>query len=221
MPVSPDSLTLAPETIHLWHGILDRTPAQVASCGALLSPDECARAERLLHPERRKRFIVARALLRQVLACYVHQNPESLRFACNPFGKPSLAPPDVEFNISHAANRLLIAVSLQGVGVDLEQIRELDFLAMAQAALPEGTQAELARATPENVRDLFFRLWTLHEARLKAAGSGFAMQAPEIPAWDLEVGPGFRAAIATAVVQPRLVWREIGVAGTGIAACFT
>ena len=124
-----------------------------------------------------------------------------------PLASPLLIPPAVEFNVTHAANRLLIAVAMQPVGIDLEQIRELDYRGVAQTALPAEAQAELARATTEQLAGVFFGLWTRHEARLKAAGSGFAAAPSSTPAWDLDVGPGFRAAIATRMDAPRIQWR--------------
>jgi len=42
VPVPPDTLVLSAETIHVWHDVLDRTPAEVASFFAVLSADEIA-----------------------------------------------------------------------------------------------------------------------------------------------------------------------------------
>lgn len=206
MPGPMDHLMLSSETIHVWQDVLDRTPAEVASFLTILSSDERGRAQRLRRTEDRVQFIVGRGLLREVLARYVGGAAASLRFVYNAFGKPALNPPAVEFNVSHAANRLLIAVAKQPVGIDLEQIREVDYRGLAQTALPAEAQAELARAVPGKMADVFFGLWTRHEACVKAVGSGFGVGFSTIPAWDLDVGPGFRAAIATSKPGTRVQW---------------
>jgi len=217
-PAAAIDLPLSPEVIHLWHDALDRPAAEVAACHAVLSSDERARAARLRTEEGRSRFIVGRAVLRRVLGRYTGQRAESLRFVYNAFGKPALEPAGVHFNMSHAAHRVLIAVSMEPVGVDLEQVRALDYWAMARAALPAQAQAELAQTPGEELAAVFFRLWTQHEARAKACGGGLAGHVPPIPAWDLDVAawaagePGdarFYAAIATDIANPQFVWQKM------------
>jgi len=214
-PVDAFDLSPSPEVIHLWHEVLDRPAAEVAACYAVLSLDERGRAARLLTEEGRGRFVVGRAWLRRVLACYTGQRAESLRLVYDASGKPALESGAVHFNVSHAANRVLMAVSTQPVGVDVEQIRELDYVAMARTALPAEAQAELARAPADRRAAVFFRLWTQYEARAKACGGGLAGQVPSIPVWDLELarwgaeGGRFHAAIATDIAHPQFVWQDM------------
>jgi 4'-phosphopantetheinyl transferase len=202
-------LAVAPETIDLWHGTLECTPGRLAACLSLLSPDERAREQRYLTAESRQRYLVARATLRRILAQYTGQPPETLRFTYQPQGKPLLDPPSLHFNLAHAADRVLIAVCRQDVGVDIEPMRTLDYTGMARTAWPAPEQAQLAQAQPANVADVFFRIWTRYEARAKAGGGGLLLPAPPIPVWDIDIGPGFRAAVAADMAVPRIVLREI------------
>src|SRR5271156_5105021 len=57
----------------------------------ILSPEEMARADRFFMEVIANRFIAGRALLRDLLAGYLGQPPEAIRFAYNEWGKPALA----------------------------------------------------------------------------------------------------------------------------------
>ena len=87
-------------------------------------------------------------------------------------GKPHLA--DLApFNISHAGDFAVLALSRQNVGVDLERIRPLDWQRISSRFFHPEERAFLAQST-EPERD-FFRIWTLKESYLKAEGTGFSV----------------------------------------------
>ncbi len=87
-------------------------------------------------------------------------------------GKPHLA--DLApFNISHAGDYAVLALSRQNVGVDLERIRPLDWQRIALRFFHPEERVFLAQST-EPERD-FFRIWTLKESYLKAEGTGFSV----------------------------------------------
>ena len=87
-------------------------------------------------------------------------------------GKPHLAD-NSPFNISHAGDFAVLALSRQTVGVDLEHIRPLDWQRIALRFFHPEERAFLEQsAEPE--RD-FFRIWTLKESYLKAEGTGFSV----------------------------------------------
>ena len=72
---------LAENDIHLWQFGLDR-PQQEVRCGALLlSEDEQARAARFRSPVLTARFVIGRAVLREVLARYCGCAPAGLCFS--------------------------------------------------------------------------------------------------------------------------------------------
>lgn len=61
------------------------------------------------------------------------------------------------------------------VGVDIEAIDEsVDALGVAQMQFDARSAALVATASPMERTPLFFKLWTLNEAGLKALGVGFA-----------------------------------------------
>ncbi len=174
-PPNPD---LIEDQVHLWLAKLDLELPHVGSLWGSLSEDEKTRARRFYFSRDRERFIVARGLLRAILARYLGQEPASLRFRYGPHGKPYLALGgdvlDLRFNLSHSHNLAIYAVAHgREVGVDLERVR-FDETAMEIATQFFSTR-ELAalRALPEHTRtETFFKYWTVKEAYLKAKGEG-------------------------------------------------
>lgn len=89
-------------------------------------------------------------------------------------GKPYLTDyPDVHFNLSHSDGITACIVENQECGIDCEKVREYRPNVMKRA-FSEKEQA-LIESAPENERDmLFFTLWTLKEAYIKAIGKGLS-----------------------------------------------
>jgi 4'-phosphopantetheinyl transferase len=167
--------------IDVWRVQLDTLEPAAKSLERLLSPDEMKRADRFRFAQDRRRFVVARAVLRQLLGAYLGASPASLRFAYGPQGKPRLADAHyaqghVTFNLSHSRELALLAVA-KGceIGVDLEAVRPLEEAsAMARRIFSAAELAALA-AMPEVERDMaFYRFWTRREAWVKALGTGLA-----------------------------------------------
>jgi 4'-phosphopantetheinyl transferase len=163
----------------------------------LLTPEEHTRANRFRFDRDRLHWSHARSALRAVLARYLGQPPEDLRFLYGEHGKPTLEnSPGFEFNISHSHGWAAIAVT-RGipVGIDIEAIREKVDIANLLHRLGEtaltGTKGEL------------FHVWTRREARTKAVGGPLM----EIPAGDLRVidilaPEGFAASVALEGFDP-------------------
>src|SRR5207302_4319364 len=87
----------------------------VSASARLLSDLERARAGRFAFEPDRNRFIVARALLRQLLAARLGVRPEAVELASGARGKPALAgrfaTSDLRFNVSHCKDVAVYALS--------------------------------------------------------------------------------------------------------------
>src|SRR5712691_5560412 len=73
------NLALGADEVHLWHATLDEQ--LVDRLELLLSQDELSRANRFHFPKDRNHFIVARGLLRKLLAAYLGIGSGELRFS--------------------------------------------------------------------------------------------------------------------------------------------
>ncbi len=155
---------------------LDADPRSDLDLDALLSREECARAERFAFPRLRRRYRVGRAVLRCVLARVTGRPPAALVFSHGAQGKPALAH-GPSFNLSHSEGVLLLGVSGHGrLGVDVECLRRLDDLvALAHYSFAADECRAVLALTGEAREQAFFETWTRKEALLKALGGGLSL----------------------------------------------
>jgi 4'-phosphopantetheinyl transferase len=157
-----------------------------------LSEQELERASRFATFRLRRRFETGRGALRTLLAGAVERPPRELTFFAGRHGKPHLVAPRCEFNLSHAAGVLLIAVAGSPVGVDVELLRPLPNLRglIEVACTPEeaSTLADLGASA----HDAFLRLWVAKEALLKASGAGLSRSPRTIGLRAIGDGPLLR-----------------------------
>jgi len=195
--------------VHVWRTALDLPASCVQALAGMLERGELERAQRFSTSEDRWRYIVARAVLRAILARYLDCQPDRVRFSRGPFGKPMVAGESVSrglrFNVSHAHKLALYAVSRdREVGVDLEHIRaNLATRSVAERLFSARARAFLSSLPPGQFAEGFFTCWTRQEAYLKARGCGLGCDGYEEPeegsGWlvaDLRPGPGYIGALA-------------------------
>lgn len=141
-----------------------------------LSSDEIERALRFLSEDHRDSFIVGRAILRKLLACYTREPAQTLTFRYGSRGKPYLRDhPDVQFNLAHSGGRAVYVVSREELGVDIELLKPLtDWRKISKRFFSLREVEELDRLDPAQQLPAFFSCWTRKEAYIKATGEGLA-----------------------------------------------
>jgi 4'-phosphopantetheinyl transferase len=163
------------DVVHLWNIPLagDSTDAEGLDLPELLSNAEISRYSNITHATLRRRFLRSRVALRNILSGYLDIAPEKIEFRNNENGKPFLdqaaGMPALSFNLSHSADQYLLAVTRSmNVGVDIEYVRPgRDYLALARRFF---TEQEFQLLASDAGRDLFYRMWVLKEASVKARG---------------------------------------------------
>jgi 4'-phosphopantetheinyl transferase len=161
---------------------LDLDPGAVAALAGWLHDDECRRAGRFRLARDRRRYVVARGLLRQLLAARLGTHPRAVEFSYGAHGKPRLAPgfagADLRFNVSHTGDFALFAFSRgQEVGVDVEAVVPVqDADAVARHFFTRSELRAYRALAPQDRERGFFTCWTRKEATLKAIGGG--LQSP-------------------------------------------
>ena len=170
--------TLDKDRVHLWRARLDLNDSEVDRLASVLSSDEVARANRFRFARHRRRFIVARGILRQLLGNYLNIEPKDLQFDYGDRGKPLLKSnqsESLQFNLSHSHEYALYGFTYHHlIGVDLEFLRESDCMKIARRFFSDEEYELLIRANEDARAKLFFQLWTAKEAYLKAIGTGLA-----------------------------------------------
>ncbi len=187
----PSEVLLAADEVHLWRASLKNCAGAVKRFSAALAEDEHERALRYGCQATRARFVVGRGLLRTVLARYLSQPAQEIRFRLNSQGKPTLAdpsPPLLHFNVSHSHELVLIAVTRRGeVGIDVERIRPFaNDLGLAERYFSAQECGLLRRLAPERRTEAFFHAWTRKEACLKALGVGLSYGLDRV---EVTIGP--------------------------------
>ena len=166
--------------IHVWLIPLARSFAEVAMAEKNLSGAERERAARFHFHQDKRRFVIRRAVLRQILAACLETGSESISLDSVPNGKPLIRgqenPGGLRFNSSHSGDLALIGLA-RGfeVGIDVEQHRPLpDAEDLAKTFFSEVETAELAALPPPLKTAGFFDCWTRKEAFVKATGWGLS-----------------------------------------------
>ena len=190
---------------------LDEGAEALRAMWAWLCDAERQRALRLRLDRDRRRFVVARARLRRLLAERLGVRPQALELVSGANGKPALGPrlaaSGWRFNAAHCEELALYAFARgREVGIDVEAIHpvaEADAIAASVFSAAERS-AYLALAPGDRALG-FLRLWTRKEALAKALGAGLSLPLERLDAtrapggWRLESFsplPGFIAALA-------------------------
>ena len=240
MGVQQRKQSVGPKFVDLWEGGLRLGPEQIQGLSAILDDGEQQKAETFKFPAMRDRFIAVRGLLRQTLAHYLDVAPASLQFETGAYGKPHLVCDSVYFNLSHCADKLIIAVAdFPDIGVDIEAIKPRSSLGgLARRCFSDRELSKWRQLAPDRQLLDFYRLWTKKEAFVKAVGRGIALgmelcefeleqggQVLAIPdeyglasAWrvtELPVSADFSAALVTRRCRFELRRREIVIASSG------
>ena len=125
-------------------------------------------------PADKRRSVAAWVLLRNILA-EGGEDADGLDVVENEAGRPAFASrPDLQFNLSHAAGRVMAVVASVPVGCDVEQVSPLRE-GVAEACLTPGELVRLAAEPEGPSRDrAFCAMWVRKESYVKACGSGLS-----------------------------------------------
>ncbi|HFC13027.1 MAG TPA: 4'-phosphopantetheinyl transferase superfamily protein [Anaerolineae bacterium] len=172
--------TLSAEQIHVWSADLRATEAQVARLRQLLSADERARADRYRFPRHKRRYTVARGVLRQLLGQYLGVAPVDIVFHTTKYGKPyvkaQVSGQVLQFNVSHSYELALFALNLgRRIGIDVEHRRRVIDLESVANHFFSAAEIETLLAAPTHAKQqLFLNCWTRKEAYIKGLGEGLS-----------------------------------------------
>jgi len=178
----PEQPVLGARDVHVWLVSLQQPLARIRRFGESLSADETIRAERFHFENDRRRFIVARGCLREILARYLRIAPVAIQFDYNDHGKPELGGAtrglsQLKFNLAHSGELAIYAITLIGdIGVDIERVRaDIDLEELAHSFFSASEIASLDLLAGGERRQAFFHCWARKEAFIKAKGIGLSI----------------------------------------------
>ncbi len=171
--LDPEDCTLQNQRIDVWQYPLH---TEFSDAKSLLNEDELIRANRYHFARHQRRFTIARAITRLILARYINIPAKQINFAYNDHGKPALTNiPLLQFNLSHSADLALLAIGMQfPLGIDLEFFSARPYEGIGSHIFSVKENLEL-RLLPNMLKPLaFFHLWAQKEALIKACGLGLS-----------------------------------------------
>ncbi|MGB1249845.1 MAG: 4'-phosphopantetheinyl transferase family protein, partial [Candidatus Promineifilaceae bacterium] len=178
--VPTQQISLAKDDVHVWRATLDPPEADVAHFWTFLSADEQTRANRFRFDVHRRRFIVARGVLRKLLGRYLNLKPEAIQFHTTDHGKPyirhMLHGSELCFNVSHSHEMALYAFTRdRRLGIDIEYRRNIvDLVTIAQHFFAPSEAELLLSLSPQIQPIAFLNCWTRKEAYIKGLGEGLS-----------------------------------------------
>jgi 4'-phosphopantetheinyl transferase len=164
---------LAPGDVLIVPIPLDTTPGDPAA----LSDEERVRLSRMRSAAKRREFLVGRSSMRRVLGALTATPAHEVVLRTGDHGKPAIEGAPLHFNLSHSADRAVLAVSTAGaLGIDIEAVAPRRPFARLARRFFAGSEIEWFEAhAPADRRAAFYRMWTLKEAYLKALGTGLSV----------------------------------------------
>ncbi|MCD5350699.1 4'-phosphopantetheinyl transferase family protein [Kineosporia mesophila] len=162
-----------------------------------LSETRLAKIERYRRAQDRDRGLAAHSMLRRLLSAVTGTPPAQLQLgsfciSCGEtgHGKPFLDAPDgnrdVEINLSHSGEVVIVALAAPGVqvGVDAEQGRTVDWNALRNSIFADQEWAATERRTDREYRRLL--TWARKESSVKASGHGLSLPLRHVVTSDAE-----------------------------------
>ena len=147
---------------------------------SLLDEDKQKKISKFYRRQDAQRSLLGNLLVRAILCDMLQIKNEDIKIIRNEMGKPYVDHiPQAFFNISHSGDWIVGAFDSFPVGVDIEQIKDLD-LNMAKTILAKIDYEEMLQIKEADRLDYFYKCWTLGESYLKMLGGGMSIPLPSI-----------------------------------------
>lgn len=159
------------------------TPEEIQRLLPLVSDERREEALKYKHLFGQFACLKSYVMLRELLESKGLSHP--FVFAYNEHGKPYLKDhPEIHFNLSHCKNGILVAVSEEPVGVDIESYRQVSD-SLIRYTMNEEEQQIIAESD-DPIRT-FTEYWTKKEAVFKLRGTGITHDLHELLCGDEQV----------------------------------
>ncbi len=146
----------------------------------LVDADTASRCRAFRNPHDALRTLAGRALALLLVSQLTHIAPSRIRLTASAGGKPILGEPSPQgyhFNIAHSGNWAVAVLDTEPVGIDIEQIVDIELESVAAVLSPEERQTLVMANRQHGKRsatDRLFCIWTAKESFLKYLGVGIS-----------------------------------------------
>jgi 4'-phosphopantetheinyl transferase len=220
----PSDLHLEAEVVHLWRCAEDTAASSVDKLASTLNSEETRRAEQYRSEPDRRRFVLSRGILRDLLGRYLDCPPESVRLSRDPRGKPVIDSThhhesSLHFNLSHTTGMCVIGFApSHAIGMNVEAVDpKRDWTPMARRFLHPREWEFISKLPVAERASAFYACWSCKEAYLKARGDGLA-RAPTSFEVVLPVESPLSRIVDPAAGAPKSWWLHPVELGPGFVA---
>lgn len=143
-----------------------------------LSVQEKTHAKKFINTYLSEKYIISHGVLRYLLAFYTKNNPQTIEYEKNQFGKPFLKNNVslIQFNMSHSKDyaAYILALDCQ-VGIDIEwKGKNIDVQELTNFVLTAEEAIIFKKLKSDEKLNIFYNVWAKKEAILKAFGQGLS-----------------------------------------------
>jgi 4'-phosphopantetheinyl transferase len=169
------------DRIHIWLAGYEDLDRHFRVLTGVISPEERDVASTFTNSADTRKYMLRHGVLRSILAHYTYQDPEQVALVTGKNGKPALDPKggyaDIFFNLSHTSEKILIGVTRKHrIGVDIVKMEpSYPFQESAEYILTPAEKRSLQSVEPALRYQVFFKIWAIKEAILKATGGTLAL----------------------------------------------
>ena len=176
----------------IWRADIRRVPiAEISNqLTPVLSASEHVRLAGLTRAHRRAEYLLSRAMIRSALSKHYRRALGYWQLQETQNAPPTLLNPIGEslyLSLSHSAQCVMLAISEQPVGLDVEQIQaDRPHKEIAKRVFTPAQQAALEPLTKAAAIHLFYQLWTCKEARVKIANPASEITMFSTATWEID-----------------------------------
>ena len=147
----------------------------------LLSDDEKEASKKYRLIRDRQKYIVSKAIRRNILSQYLEMEPQTLSYFINDFKKPYIVSEEaLYFSVSYSGQYIAMAFHSNEIGLDIEILsNSFDYETISGQVFSEDERLSINEAS-ERAKQ-FYTLWTRKEALIKATAQGIDDYFTQIP----------------------------------------
>ncbi|WP_234121287.1 4'-phosphopantetheinyl transferase family protein [Clostridium hydrogenum] len=128
------------------------------------------------------RGLISDVLIRGIICSKLQMKNYEIIYEYNKYGKPTIKNnPNFHFNISHSGKWVAAAIDDEIVGIDIEEIHEMEYLDISKRFFDQNEYRWLLSKNDSERAEGFFRLWTAKESYVKLQGKGLSIPLNSFP----------------------------------------
>ncbi len=142
----------------------------------LVDEEKKDKIKKFVNKKDKIRSLVAEILIRTIIIENLKINNKYIKFNKNKQGKPYLKNHlNFNFNISHSGEYVLCGIDNKDIGVDVEEIKNINIIEIAQNYFTTKEFEYIVSCDVEFQLNRFYEIWTLKESYIKCYGQGLSI----------------------------------------------